>query len=366
MDVARITQGYDNSISSTLAMRPFIPALILMVGAACSRAPLGVKTYLSEPFPKKLSEWHLFTADGKPNAGVIPYELNSPLFSDYASKSRTIWMPAGQAARYDPVKTFQFPLGTVVSKSFSFNDRVVETRLLVNTAGGWIPLPYVWNRDRTEAFLEIAPDAQRIAYRHPSGETIDVDYVIPNVNQCKNCHENGGSNAPIGLRARHLNRDYVYGDGPANQLAYWTRIGYLTGAPQDAKDAPRLAVWNDPKTGMLDERARAYLDINCAHCHNPDGPGNTSGLNLSAFQKDMVALGECKTPVAAGRGSGNFRFAILPGHPEESILVHRMASAEPKVMMPELGRSAVHREGLELIREWIGAMRGDCEVRARS
>jgi len=112
---------------------------------------------------------------------------------------------------------------------------------------------------------------------------------------------------------------------------------------------------------VLEQRARAYLDINCAHCHNPDGPGNTSGLDLRAFQNDMVALGECKTPVAAGRGSGNLRFAILPGRPEESILVHRLGSTEPKVMMPELGRSAVHREGLELIRSWIAAMKGSCE-----
>ena len=345
-------------------MRHRIPILFLLVTAACSRGPSAVTPYVKAPFPKKLSDWHLFTAGMKPNAGVIPYELNSSLFSDYALKSRTVWMPPGQAARYDPIKTFQFPMETIVTKSFSFNEQIVETRLLINTADGWIPLEYVWNRDRSEAFLEIAPDAQRIAYRHPSGETLDIDYVIPNTNQCKNCHENAKANSPIGLRARHLNREFIYLDGTLyNQLAYWTKIGYLTGAPEDPESAPRLAVWNDLKSGSLDERARAYLDINCAHCHNPDGPGNTSGLNLSAFQSDMVALGECKTPVAAGRGSGNFRFAILPGHPEESILVHRMASAEPKVMMPELGRSAVHREGLELIREWISAMKGDCEAR---
>ena len=346
-------------------MRLSIPILLpLLITAACSRAPYGVTPHLSEPFPKKLSEWHLFTAGMKPNTGVIPYELNSPLFSDYAAKSRTVWMPPGQAARYDAARTFQFPVGAIVTKTFSFNNQPVETRLLVNTKDGWIPLEYVWNHDRTESVLEIAPDAQRIAYRHPSGETLDIDYVIPNNNQCKNCHENAKANSPIGLRARHLNRELTYPDGTqANQLAYWTKIGYLTGAPVDPSTAPHLVVWNDAKEGTLDQRARAYLDINCAHCHNPDGPGNTSGLNLSAFQNDMVALGECKTPVAAGRGSGNLRFAILPGHPEESILVFRMASVEPKVMMPELGRSAVHREGLALIREWIAAMKGTCEGR---
>lgn len=343
-------------------------AASLLLGVGCSRGPSGVTPHLKEPFPKKLSEWHLFTGNGadlKPNTGVVPYDLNSPLFSDYAAKLRTVWMPSGKSAIYDPVKTFQFPAGTIISKSFSFNDRVVETRLLVNTAEGWVPLPYVWNADRTEAFLEIAPDAQKIAYHHPSGETIQVDYLIPNVNQCKNCHENAKVNTPIGPRARHLNKDYTYPDGTTvNQLVYWTKAGYLTGAPADPKDAPRLPVWSDPKSGTLEERARAYLDINCAHCHNPDGPGNTSGLNLSALQNNMVAMGECKTPVAAGRGSGNLRFAILPGKPDESILVYRMASVEPKVMMPELGRSVVHREGLALIREWISSMKGNCNATA--
>ena len=339
-------------------MRHFLLLLLILASAACSRGPTS-----KEPFPKKLSAWRLFAAGMKPGEGVIPYELNSPLFSDYASKARTIRLPKGQAARYDPAKTFQFPVDTVVTKTFSYNGAAIETRLLVNTADGWVPLPYVWNAGRTEAFLEIAPDAQRIAYRHASGEMLDIDYVIPNSNQCKNCHENAKANQPIGLRARHLNRELVYPDGTrSNQLAYWTKMGYLTGAPEDPAASPRLAVWDDPQSGTLDERARAYLDINCAHCHNPNGPGNTSGLNLSAFQSDMVALGECKTPVAAGRGSGNLRFAILPGKPDESILLHRMASVEPKVLMPELGRSAVHREGLALIREWITAMKGNCDV----
>ena len=208
---------------------------VLVLVTSCSRGPASVTVYQHEPFPKKLSAWHLFSGNGndlKPNAGVVPYDLNSPLFSDYAAKSRTVWMPAGQAAKYDPVKTFHFPVGTVISKSFSSNNQVVETRLLVNTSEGWTPLPYVWNQNRTEAFLEIAPDAKRIEYHHPSGETIDVDYLIPNINQCKNCHENAKVNTPIGpTGAAFEQRPYTYPDGTtANQLAYWTKIGYLTGA----------------------------------------------------------------------------------------------------------------------------------------
>lgn len=347
-----------------------LAAAWIAAGAGCSSSsPKSPQLKLQGPYPKRLSDWGLFSgrlADLRPASGVIPYDLNTPLFSDYATKFRTVWVPPGTKAVYDPVKTFTFPAGTVLSKSFSFDGKIIETRLLVNSSSeGWVPLPYIWKADQSDAVLEIAPDAQRISYRDATaGRTLDFDYVIPNVNQCKNCHENAHVNAPVGPRSRHLNRNFTYADGTTeNQLAHWAKAGILINAPENPEtQAPRLAVWNDPSTGSLEARARAYLDINCAHCHNPQGPGNTSGLNLSALADDFVALGRCKTPVAAGRGSGNLRFAILPGKPEESILIHRMASTEPKVLMPELGRSVVHEEGVALIRNWIKSMSGSCDA----
>ena len=100
-------------------------------------------------------------------------------------------------------------------------------------------------------------------------------------------------------------------------------------------------------------RAHAYLDINCGHCHNRRGPADTSGLALDASETSRVALGLCKSPIAAGRGTGDRRFAIVPGQPDESITVYRMGSTEPGSMMPELGRSLAHDAGVELIRRWI-------------
>ena len=90
--------------------------------------------------------------------------------------------------------------------------------------------------------------------------------------------------------------------------------------------------------------------INCAHCHNPRGPANTTGLYLLAAQTDPMRMGFCKVPVSAGQGSGDLLFDIVQGKPEESILVHRMESVTPKIMMPELGRTMVHQEGVALIR----------------
>ena len=159
----------------------------------------------------------------------------------------------------------------------------------------------------------------------------------------------------LSTTAKNLNKQFSYGDKTENQLLHWASAGYLDfkGTPESQ---PRLAVWNDEKTGTLDQRARAWLDINCAHCHNAKGPGNTSGLFLESEQKDLRTVGFCKPPVAPGRGAGEFKYDIVPGAPNASILVYRVASTEPDVMMPELGRKMVHHEGLNLLREWIAAM----------
>lgn len=332
-------------------------AALAICGCGGPRTP---RTFLEEPFPKKLSAWGLFGADRKPRAGVLPYDLNTPLFSDYATKQRHVWMPKGTAAKYDASNTFDFPVGTVIAKTFSYPGRVIETRILVNARAGWVGLPYVWDKDGVDATLEIAPDPVKIDYVTAAGERLSIDYVIPNTNQCKGCHENAKRMTPIGPKARHLNRDYDYEGGRENQLVHWTKAGYLAGAPA-ADAAPRAAVWNDPSTGSLDSRARAYLDVNCAHCHNPQGPANTSGLYLHTIETRDVHLGVCKGPVATGPGTGGRKYGIVPGRAAESILYHRMQSGVPKVMMPELGRAVIHREGVELIRQWIDGMAGVCD-----
>ena len=301
-------------------------------------------------FPDNLSAWGLFVgkaADLKPNEGVVPYDLNTPLFSDYATKRRFIWMPPGTAAAYRPDDVFDFPVGSILSKSFSYPGKgLIETRLLVRTKNGWFGLPYVWNASQTDATLQMAADPVRVNYNN-----VEFDYTIPNANQCKGCHEKAKTMVPLGPKARNLNRDLAYADGRANELAHWTEIGYLKGAPAIAQ-VPRAAVWNDASQS-LDARAMAYLDVNCAHCHNPQGPANTSGLYLTYGQADPLRLGFSKVPVSAGKASGDLFYDVVAGHPEQSILVHRMESTEPKILMPELGRSLVHKEGVALIREWI-------------
>ena len=118
-------------------------------------------------------------------------------------------------------------------------------------------------------------------------------------------------------------------------------------------EIPVIARWDDSENYSINLRARAWLDINCAHCHNVNGPANNTGLYLDYYETDPKTLGIFKTPVAAGRGSGYLKYDIVPGEPDESILVYRFNSTDPGIMMPELGRTMIHKEGLELIKSWI-------------
>jgi uncharacterized repeat protein (TIGR03806 family) len=347
-------------------------ALLLAVpGCGTHEAPQKAPVERKDPAQpfERLSQYALFVgepAGQQPARGVVPYDLNSALFSDYAEKYRFVKLPAGTRAIYRETDVFEFPVGTIIAKTFAFprdarapsqGRRLIETRILKHDQNGWVGLPYVWNDAQTEATLDVAGDTVDVSWIHTDGRTRTDNYIIPNANQCKGCHTTGDTMRPIGPKARHLNRDFAYKERTENQLAHWSRLGVLQAAPSP-EAAPRLAAWDDARTGTLDARARAWLEINCAHCHNPEGPARNSGLDLLASVKDPTAFGIYKPPVAAGIGSGGLEYDIVPGQPDRSIMVYRIASTHPGVMMPELGKRLVHEEGVALVREWIAAMPG--------
>ncbi|WP_238750648.1 SO2930 family diheme c-type cytochrome [Neolewinella maritima] len=310
-----------------------------------------------------LSDYGFFTgrpADLQPAPGVIPYEVGAPLFSDYAGKARFVYLPEGTRATYHPTEVFDFPVGTVLIKNFYYDThavpvlgrRLLETRLLVRTATEWRPLSYVWDEAQTDARFTVLGARLPVDFVDVEGTHRTFDYAVPDLNQCKNCHAWEGTTRPIGPSARQLNTSVAYADGgTANQLDYWTAHDLLTGAP--APTARPAGLTYAAETTDTDRAARAYLDANCGHCHRPEGSAKTSGLDLTVFNTDAYRLGIAKPPVAAGRASGNLRHSIVPGHPEESILLYRMASAEVGVAMPELGRRLVDERGVELVASWI-------------
>jgi len=344
---------------------------LLMTG--CSAAPTEVEEEETTSgrfagVPVTLAEYELFEGDGasqQPRAGVIPYDLNTPLFSDYMSKYRFVKLPPGTTAKYHELNEFEFPVGTVIAKTFacpkdirdaSQGERLLETRILLHQPKGWLGMAYIWNDEQTEARLKLAGGTKDIEWIHYDGEVRKNNYIIPNANQCKGCHKwRSKTMLPIGPKARYLNGDFAYADGTDNQLARWSKMGVLEGCPAPA-DAPKVAVWDKPETGSVTQRARAWLEINCAHCHNPSGPARNSGLDLTIDQNEPYLYGVYRNPVAAGGGAGFRKFDIVPGKPDESILVYRIASTHPGIMMPELGKRMVHEEGVALVTEWVAEM----------
>lgn len=347
----------------------------LATGAIAQTAPAAVNQAAIDArrAPEVLGAYRFFhdAAARTPNAGVTPYGLNTPLYSDGALKFRYLYMPPGAHAQYDSEGVFGFPPGTVLIKTFAFasdmrrpgqNIRFLETRLLLRRENGWEARVYVWNEAQTEARLTSAGPDIAIAFIDEHGAPANIDWDVPNTNQCSGCHEIAGELRPIGPSARNLNGAFDYADGPDNQLSRWTALGLLADAPAPAQ-APSVPNVYDPASGTLEARARAYLDVNCAHCHNPEGAAHTSGLDLRWAQDQPIRWGVLKRPVAAGRGSAGHAFAIEPGHPERSFLLTRMESADPGTMMPELGRQLVDQRATALIREWIAGM--DEQGRAR-
>ncbi len=318
---------------------------------------------------EKISDYNIFRGDPHnliTNKEFTPYKLITPLFSDYSWKHRTIYIPSGNNVIYNNKDVFEFPVGTIISKTFyypkDFNDiekgiSLKETRIMIHQPSGWIGLPYVWNEDETEAYLEITGAIKKAEWVGHDGKKNAIDYIVPNMVQCKGCHVDKFMNfSPIGPKARNINSNYNYdGNEIKNQLDKWKELGYFKYLP-DKKEIPKVGKWDDDSED-LNKRARSWLDINCAHCHNENGPANNTGLFLEYEQNDEKKIGFYKTPVAAGRGSGHLKYDIYPGYPEKSIMIYRFESTDPGIMMPELGRSMVHQEGLMLIKEWISNLR---------
>ncbi len=336
-------------------MRPargLLAAALLALGGAVAHAHLAAPqvsdaAVTGAGFPRNLSEFGFFANGARqvPAAGVTPYALNTPLWSDGAEKLRFIYLPQGTQLAVDGEGLLKFPVGAAIIKTFAFGEgaerRLIETRVLLHRADGWLALPYRWNAEQTDATLALA--GGRLDLVTPAGEAIS--YAIPNKNQCKTCHSKDGQVIPIGPKARNLSAEWLGGMAAA---------GLLDRVPQGAGQLPD---WRTHATGPAAPLARAYLDVNCAHCHQPGGGASNSGLDLRWEQSDAHAIGIMKRPVAAGRGAGGHDFSVLPGQPDASILLYRMDSAEPGIAMPELGKATVDKDGVAVVRRWISEMR---------
>ena len=339
--------------------------------AACGNVPCELQLPpAGEPF-EKLSEYCFF--GGNPAAldpveGVTPYEVNSPLYSDGSHKARFIALPPGKKIGFAEAGVWSFPEGAIIIKTFYYPEdmrapngarKLLETRLLIREANGWEPQIYRWNEAQTEAERFLLGELVTVEFTGASGASVARDYKIPAKSDCKSCHAQDDALVLIGPRTRQLNRTHTYETGTRNQITHLRRAGRLEG---DVPQTDELAALVDPRdtTKPLERRARSYLHSNCAHCHSRRGPARNSALYLNIENNDPVHLGVCKTPIAAGRGTGGRSYSISPGKPEDSIMVYRMDSQDPAVKMPELPLRTVDRFGVELVKDWIAQMDGSC------
>ena len=348
----------------------------------CEGAPLcgPVVAPLEGSMPTNLSEMRILGWDPvegfRYNDRVVPYELNTPLFTDYSRKARAIYVPPGAEAQFEPSAVLSLPVGSIIVKTFYYpadmrrpdeDITLIETRVLVHRPEGWEAHPYVWNEAQTDAVLTPAAPTRTVDFIDDQGNARTSNYLIPSRNQCIACHvlnaEAGDDITPIGPAARNLHRDHDFGGdvGVRNQLVHLEEQGMLAGLPpletlEPAYDFANVVMGEIP-TEELEHAARSYLDVNCAHCHSPThNNGITSQLFLTYDSEDRFRLGVCKRPGSAGAGTFELDYDIVPGDRTSSILYRRIETTTVGAMMPLLGRSLSHDRGDELIGRWIDAM----------
>ncbi|WP_233586636.1 SO2930 family diheme c-type cytochrome [Formosa maritima] len=314
-----------------------------------------------------LSEYNFYEGEMKyltPVYGVIPYELSSPLFSDYAHKQRFLWMPNDVSASYvSDSDIFDFPIGTILIKNFyydkvlpNYNTKIIETRLMIKKAEGWVFAEYIWNENQTEADLDLNGRDVYIQWDENS-VTNSVNFRVPSEAECHTCHKTGDVSIPIGPKPRNINMLFNYGDGTKNQLQKWTEIGYLEDTYPDNIES--LISWEDTSQS-LNLRARSYLDINCAHCHSEEAHCAYRPVRFDfESTSNPINLGICVEPDTEIVGAG-LTHIVNPGSHDRSVLYYRLNSIEESERMPLLGRSLKHEEGVQLIREWINSLTTQC------
>lgn len=298
--------------------------------------------------PERLSDHPCFSNASMQElqSGVVPYSLNSPLWSDGAEKQRFFAIPDGRTITVDARGDFIFPVGSVLIKNFLHDDRLIETRFLMHEDGGWAGYNYEWNDQGTDATLSTTAHTRVIddGYTH----------IFPSSSQCFQCHTSA-ANITLGPETAQLNGNQRYpGTGiTSNQLETLQHVGFFT-ATLSTSQRERIMPALEDSTASLASRARAYLHSNCSGCHQPGGFPNTMDLR---YDTPLADTGICNVePVAGDLGISGGRL-IVPGNLETSVLYQRMARRD-SFQMPPLATNVVDEAALNVMSAWIEGMNG--------
>jgi uncharacterized repeat protein (TIGR03806 family) len=306
-----------------------------------SGAPTG------SPVPALLSDTGcvVASAPSQPAAGLVPYDVAAPFWSDNATKERWLAIPNGTAIAVGGDGDFAFPNGTVLMKHFRLNGNLVETRLLMrHPDGDWAGYSYEWNAQQTNATLV------------SGGKTVAAggqSWTFPSGNDCLTCHTPAAGFA-LGLESAQLNHDFLYTstNRTANELRTLDQILMFTTPLGDPAAQPSMPSPTDTNAPLA-ARARAYLHTNCAQCHRPNGPTSVA-LDLR-YSTLLTSTAACDVPPTAGDlGIGAAARIIAPGNPDASVLLARMNVPRTDASrMPPLASNLVDTAGVALIRDWI-------------
>lgn len=312
------------------------------------RAPPATET---TAFPQRLSETGLFssTRELRPAPGVQPYFINAPGWHDGATARRLLALPGESTARArQPNLSWELPDGSALAQTLSLpaadgGERRVETRVLVKRGKRWTAVTYLWNEAGDDAVLAPAErQVRRIGER---------EWLVPSRSDCLGCHSRA-ANFVLSLTSAQLQREVQAGNARRNQLTEFIARGLLNARPNIVKTTTPLT---DPRNEQapLAERAHAYLAVNCAHCHMPDGGGNSS-MNLAVGLRSPR-----QTLIDARPEHGDFGLPdarlVAPGAAARSVLPIRVVMRGDG-QMPPLGTLLPDPEGVELLTRWIESL----------
>lgn len=289
-------------------------------------------------FPITLSSFGLFKGEMLkliPSDSVHVFELSSTLFTDYTEKQRLVKLPPGTTmiAKKDGLP--DFPNGAMLAKTFYYTadqtkekQKIIETRILIKNKGKWNVATYKWNSTQTEALLINDGAIVPVTITKPNGERQDINYKIPTVYDCYDCHRNNNELTPIGPKLRNMNVDVYIQGKSLSQLQYLKNKRLL--AVKIHEKITKLPAYKD-KSFSTEKRARAYFDINCAHCHNPKGFAGAYSLDLryeNVYPNTGIFFNKWN-------------------------IEHRMTIHD----MPKLGTTIVDKEGLQLVQQYLAALK---------
>lgn len=357
----------------TSMQKLIVLVVLLLVNSSCSKEeylPINSKPVNADltqvPYPK-LSDYNFFEGALKnltPSNGVIPYKPATELFTDYALKKRFVWMPNGTIATYEnDYSVLNLPVGAVLIKVFYYNNvqpsnntKIIETRLMIRKASGWIFAEYIWNNQQTEALLTTQSTSRQISWLDSNSVINTIAYRTPEVDyECLRCHARFNNEViePLGIKPQNINYVLNYSDGPKNQLEKLIEFGYLE---NNLPSSIISTVDFEDTTKSLNLRVRSYFDANCTHCHIDGGEAAMHNLRY-AFNETTNPMKMGVSAHAAHYLEGYNNVTVTPGNVGQSILHYRMTTENDFLyIMPPLGRTKRHEEAIQLIESWINSL----------